>query len=115
MGREKRAEERDSRQMIRNVANDILDDMVGCGGGCAVTWEKVRVRELWESVESSAVRWELRTGNTHPRSKQVPRIDVQKQWSVGRRGSGVESWRTAVMGGGGRRWLGVFLKATLRR
>lgn len=50
-------------------------------------------------VVSSALG-ELRTGNTHPRSKQVPRIDVQKQWSVERRGSGVESWRTAVMGGG---------------
>lgn len=59
----------------------------------------------------SSALGELRTGNTHPRSKQVPRIDVQKQWSVERRGSGVESWRTAVMGGGGsRRWLGGFSK-----
>lgn len=49
MGREKRAEERDSRQMIRNVANDILDDMVGCGG-CAVTWEKVRVQESYGNL-----------------------------------------------------------------
>lgn len=65
--------------MIRNVANDILDDMVGCGG-CAVTWEKVRVQESCGicGIISSALG-EIRTGNTHPQSKQMPRIEVQKQ------------------------------------
>lgn len=105
--RDRRAERRDSRQIIRNVAKDNLDDMVGCGmrrsrGGGENSRESSAV-----GIVSSAPG-EIRTGNTHPPNKQVPRINVQK---TAVRGKDVESWRTAVIdffGGGEGEGLGCF-------
>lgn len=86
----------DSRQMIRKVAKDIFDDMVGFGGGSRGSrgdgpMGQEKRREIWNGQQCAV---ELRDYYTHSAESDTAEPRSGKRQSVQRRGgSGVESWR----------------------